>query len=137
MFFVLFLMDSMTSHAQQALRCIMEEYSKTTRFAFACNISNKIIEAIQSRCAIIRYSRLTSEEIYSRLNTIAEAEDVTITDNGMQALIFTADGDMRQAINNMQSTHSGFGVITPENVYKVDSSIQLMNRFVINRILLL
>lgn len=35
--------DSMTEGAQQALRRIMEVYSSTTRFAFACNQSDKII----------------------------------------------------------------------------------------------
>jgi replication factor C subunit 2/4 len=37
----------------------------------------------------------------------------------LEAIIFTAEGDMRQGINNLQSTHSGFGFVNPENVYKV------------------
>lgn len=44
---------------------------------------------------------------------------VKFSDQGLQALIFTAEGDMRQAINNLQSTHSGFGFVSPENVYKI------------------
>ncbi|KAL7670685.1 hypothetical protein ACOME3_005613 [Neoechinorhynchus agilis] len=53
--------DSMTEAAQQALRRTMEVYATTTRFALACNNSEKIIEAIQSRCAIIRFGRLPDE----------------------------------------------------------------------------
>jgi replication factor C subunit 2/4 len=111
--------DNMTIGAQQALRRIMEEYSHTTRFALACNYSNKIIEAIQSRCAILRYTKLSEAEILMRLKEIAESEAVAYTDDGFEALLFTASGDMRQAINNLQSTHAGFEYINSENVFKV------------------
>ena len=44
---------------------------------------------------------------------------VKYNDDGLTALIFTAEGDMRQAINNLQSTHSGFGFVSADNVFKV------------------
>ncbi|NP_990861.1 replication factor C subunit 2 [Gallus gallus] len=111
--------DSMTDGAQQALRRTMEIYSKTTRFALACNASDKIIEPIQSRCAVLRYTKLTDSQILARLLKIVEKEDVPYTDDGLEAIIFTAQGDMRQALNNLQSTYSGFGFINSENVFKV------------------
>lgn len=111
--------DSMTTGAQQALRRTMEVYANTTRFALACNVSSKIIEPIQSRCAILRYTRLTDAEILSRLEYICTAEKVPYTAEGMSALLFTSDGDMRNAINNMEATYSGFGSITDVNVFKV------------------
>ncbi|KAF8516704.1 P-loop containing nucleoside triphosphate hydrolase protein [Hysterangium stoloniferum] len=111
--------DSMTAGAQQALRRTMEIFSNTTRFALACNMSNKIIEPIQSRCAILRYAKLRDTEILERLLEICEAEKVEYNEDGLTALIFTAEGDMRQAINNLQSTHSGFGFVNGENVFKV------------------
>lgn len=53
----------MTDGAQQALRRIMEIYSSSTRFALACNTSEKIIEPIQSRCAMLRYGRLSDADV--------------------------------------------------------------------------
>ncbi|XP_077370236.1 replication factor C subunit 2 isoform X4 [Festucalex cinctus] len=111
--------DSMTDGAQQALRRIMEIYSKTTRFALACNASDKIIEPIQSRCAVLRYSKLTDGQILARLQEVVEKERLSVSDDGLEAIIFTAQGDMRQALNNLQSTNSGFGYINSENVFKV------------------
>lgn len=66
----------MTSGAQQALRRTMEIYSNTTRFGLACNTSSKIIEPIQSRCALVRFSRLSDQEILGRLMIVIEAEQV-------------------------------------------------------------
>ena len=68
--------DSMTSAAQQALRRTMELFSNTTRFCLACNISTKIIEAIQSRAAILRYSRLSNEHVLECLLKVCQAEQI-------------------------------------------------------------
>jgi replication factor C subunit 2/4 len=68
----------MTSGAQQALQRTMEIYSSTTRFARACNTSSKIIEPIQSRCAIVRLSRLSDEEILGRLMIVVAAEKIMV-----------------------------------------------------------
>lgn len=125
----------------------MEIYSKTTRFALACNASDKIIEPIQSRCAVLRYSKLTDGQILARLQEVVEKEGLSVSDDGLEAVIFTAQGDMRQvkrglrveglwlvacmitlltslfvriqALNNLQSTNSGFGYVNSENVFKV------------------
>jgi replication factor C subunit 2/4 len=111
--------DAMTAGAQQALRRTMELHSSTTRFALACNTSAKVIEPIQSRCAVLRFGRLSDAEVLARLQTVAAAERVATTPDGLEALIFSADGDMRQALNNLQSTAAGFGLVDREAVLKV------------------
>jgi replication factor C subunit 2/4 len=68
----------MTDGAQQALRRTMEIYSKTTRFALACNSSEKIIEPIQSRCAVIRYYKLTDAQLLSKVLEVCEKEKVSV-----------------------------------------------------------
>lgn len=98
--------DSMTTSAQQALRRTMEVYSNTTRFCLACNVSTKIIEAIQSRAAILRYSRLSHQQILSNLLKVCQAEQVKYTEGGLDAILFTAEGDMRNALNNLQASHT-------------------------------
>lgn len=83
--------DSMTGAAQQALRRTMEIFSSTTRFALACNNSTKIIEPIQSRCAILRFSRLQDAEVLSRLQQVCASERVTFDSSGLEAIIFIAE----------------------------------------------
>ncbi|CEL99846.1 unnamed protein product [Vitrella brassicaformis CCMP3155] len=111
--------DALTENAQQALRRTMELHSSTTRFALACNASTKIIEPIQSRCAVLRFTRLSDKQVTARLKHIIEEEKVDYVDSGLEALVFSAEGDMRNAINNLQSTWSGFSMVNNENVFKV------------------
>ncbi|KAG6448486.1 replication factor C subunit 2 [Manduca sexta] len=111
--------DSMTEGAQQALRRTMELYSSTTRFALAANNSEKIIEPIQSRCAVLRYSRLTDAQILAKIIEVCQKENLSYTEEGVSAIVFTAQGDLRSALNNLQSTAQGFGHISPDNVFKV------------------
>ncbi|KAL1132574.1 hypothetical protein AAG570_010526 [Ranatra chinensis] len=111
--------DSMTDGAQQALRRTMEIYSSTTRFALACNNSEKIIEPIQSRCAMLRYEKLKDFQVLAKIIEICKKETISHTDDGLEAIVFTAQGDMRQALNNLQSTVNGFGHVNSENVFKV------------------
>jgi replication factor C small subunit len=68
--------DNMTADAQQALRRLMEMYVSTTRFILMANYSSKIIEPIQSRCAVFRFSPLSREDVVGRLKMISEREGV-------------------------------------------------------------
>ncbi|KAJ3358381.1 replication factor C subunit 4 [Allomyces javanicus] len=112
--------DSMTAGAQQALRRTMELYSSTTRFALACNTSNKVIEPIQSRCAILRFARLSDTQVLSRVRTVAQRENVPMTPAGLEAVVFCADGDLRLAINHLQAAASAAsGMVDADQVFKV------------------
>eukprot|EP00331_Platyophrya_macrostoma_P015342 CAMPEP_0176470450 /NCGR_PEP_ID=MMETSP0127-20121128/40460_1 /TAXON_ID=938130 /ORGANISM="Platyophrya macrostoma, Strain WH" /LENGTH=259 /DNA_ID=CAMNT_0017864741 /DNA_START=149 /DNA_END=928 /DNA_ORIENTATION=+ len=111
--------DSLTEGAQQALRMIISDYSDTTRFILSCNDSTKLIDAIQSRFAILRFTKLNDKQVLGRLQQIVEREKIKCDNSGYEALIFTAEGDMRQAINNLQATHTGFGEVKKEYVFRV------------------
>ena len=98
--------DSMTSGAQQALRRTMEVFSATTRFALACNVSTKIIEPIQSRCGIIRFSRLADKEVLERLVRVAELEKVA-TVQGARRRAAPAGGASRGPAATPRLTRDG------------------------------
>ena len=108
--------DSMTPAAQQAMRRIMEKYSNTTRFVFACNMSEKVIEPIQSRCAIVRFTKVEEGEIATRLSQICTSQGVNFTKDGIDALAVLCDGDMRAAVNGLQATAVRYGLVNAENV---------------------
>lgn len=96
--------DALTKDAQNAMRRSMERYSRVCRFILSCNYSSKIIEPIQSRCALFRFRPLKDEAIKKRLHFIAEKEGLSITEEAMNVLLVSAEGDLRRAINMLQSS---------------------------------
>lgn len=108
--------DSLTSDAQNAMRRTMENYTQTCRFILSCNYSSKIIEPIQSRCAVFRFKRLKKEDVKKRLEEIAGKESIEYTSGGLDSILYVAEGDMRHAVNLLQST-AALGKVDEENVY--------------------
>lgn len=94
--------DSLTYDAQAALRRTMEKYSGICRFILSCNYSSKIIDPIQSRCAVFRFKPLTSDDIRGFLTMIVTKENVDIDDDALAGLVHVARGDMRRAVNSLQ-----------------------------------
>ncbi|OYT25830.1 MAG: replication factor C small subunit [Thermofilum sp. ex4484_82] len=111
--------DNMTSDAQQALRRTMELYSRSTRFCLIANYVSKIIEPIQSRCAIFRFQPIPREEALQRLSYIAQSENVKVTEEGLNAIWEESHGDLRKAINILQAASALDKVVTEKVVYKV------------------
>jgi replication factor C small subunit len=113
--------DALTTDAQQALRRMMEMYASTCRFILDCNYLSRIIEPIQSRCAVFRFSKLTDNDIKEMLQRIAKAEKLTIEPKALEAIVYVSEGDMRRAINILQAAASVSKRITEESIYDVTS----------------
>jgi len=96
--------DALTKEAQQALRRTMENFTSTCRFILSCNYSSKIIDPIQSRCAIFRFKLLEKKDVDKRIALIAQSERITIQPEAFESLYEASEGDMRRAINLLQST---------------------------------
>ncbi len=113
--------DALTADAQNALRRIMEKFSNVCRFILSCNYPSKIIPPIQSRCAVFRFSPLKKEDIAKKLKEIAEKENLKLTESGLDAIIYVSEGDLRKAINVLQTAAALSNVIDDEIIYKVSS----------------
>ena len=111
--------DNMTSAAQQALRRTMESYSKNTRFILLCNYSSKIIEPIQSRCAVFRFSPLKDDEIKQRLEYISNLEKIKLNPDALKAILYVSGGDMRKAVNVLQAASASTKTIDQDAIFRV------------------
>jgi len=112
--------DQMTGPAQTALRRIMETSSRTCRFILICNYSGKIIEPIQSRCAIFRFSKLDKKAMVEHLKNIANQENINLSVEAAERIVEYSDGDLRHAINALQtaSVYKG-GTVDEKTVLQV------------------
>ncbi|MCK5149531.1 replication factor C small subunit [Candidatus Pacearchaeota archaeon] len=108
--------DALTPEAQQALRRTMENYAATCRFILSCNYSSKIIDPIQSRCAIFRFKLLEKIDIEKIIKRISETENLTISPEAAEILYEGSEGDCRKCINILQSTASISPSITEDLV---------------------
>jgi replication factor C small subunit len=95
--------DSLTSAAQHALRRTMEIYTRTCRFCLIGNYSENIIEPIQSRCSVFRFSPLSEVDAKGWIKTIASKEDVKLLEEGLEAIYEASKGDLRKATNLLQA----------------------------------
>ena len=110
--------DALTGAAQAALRRTMERYARTCRFIMSCNFSSKIIDPIQSRCAVFRFKPIKAEDLEKYLKFVASKEGLKITSEGYQAITYLAQGDLRRAINGLQMAAAAKKEITPDVVYQ-------------------
>jgi replication factor C small subunit len=113
--------DALTREAQQALRRTMENYTQTTRFILSCNYSSKIVDPIQSRCAVFRFKPLEKTEIFDLIGKIAGNENLRIDEKAKQALYLVSEGDCRRLENILQSCAAIAKEITEDVVFSMAS----------------
>ena len=101
--------DTMTPDSQFALRRIMEEYSKITRFCIICNYHNKIIDPIISRCSLFRFKPINQDNIMDKLKYICSKENFICSNTILNKIINISRGDLRKAINLLQKCYNSYG----------------------------
>lgn len=113
--------DALTPEAQHALRRTMENFATTTRFFLICNYSSKIIEPIQSRCSIFRFRRMSEDDMKRFIDRIVKGEKLKISEDGIKAVLYLSEGDLRKIANLLQAAAVLKEKITEDVVYEVAS----------------
>ncbi|MBI2084573.1 MAG: replication factor C small subunit [Candidatus Aenigmarchaeota archaeon] len=113
--------DALTQEAQQALRRTMENYTNVTRFVLLCNYSSKIIEPVQSRCAVFRFKVLDDADIKKYVERVVEGEKLKIDAKAIDAAVYLAEGDLRKVANILQASAATKEKITEDVVYDIAS----------------
>lgn len=114
--------DALTNDAQGALRRIMEQYAHTCRFILSCNYSSKIIEPIQSRCAVFRFRPLPDAEVMSQVMDVAKLEGVSLANDAAEALVRISQGDLRKAITALQVAAALETNVSRELIYETSAT---------------
>ncbi len=116
--------DALTSDAQQALRRTMEQFSDNCRFILSCNYSSKIIDPIQSRCAVFRFNRLEEEDVKKYITRIAEEEGFKVSEEAVKAVLRVAGGDLRRVTNILQTATMQNDKVEEEDIYGAAASLK-------------
>ena len=116
--------DSLTQDAQQALRRTMEQFSDNCRFIMSCNYSSKIIDPIQSRCAVFRFNRLEEDKVKEYIQRLGEKEDFQISEDAIDAIMRVSSGDLRRVTNILQTAAIQTDKIDEEDIYGVAASLR-------------
>jgi replication factor C subunit 2/4 len=111
--------DSITIKAQHLLANILGTYKKTVRIVFICNDCTQITETIQSRCMIIKYAKINTENLYNKIKSILLLENIKYDEDAIYNLLYISDNDIRQSINNLECIYYSFGYLSTENIYKL------------------
>ena len=114
--------DALTSDAQGALRRIMEQNAETCRFILSCNYSSKIIEPIQSRCAVFRFRPLAEDQVLEMVKSVAANEDINLDEDAAEAIAHVSLGDLRKAITSLQVAASLNPNVTRDLVYETTAT---------------
>ena len=110
--------DNITPKAQRLINSIMEKYP-LTRFAFTCNNSSAVIESIQSRCIIIRFTKPPVESFISRVKNICEKEHIDYEEDALRYLFDICQKDLRRTLNMLELIYVAEKKITIDNILKI------------------
>ena len=110
--------DNITPKAQRLINSIMEKYPMT-RFAFTCNNSSAVIESIQSRCIIIRFTKPPIDKFIERIKSICILETIDYDEEALKYLFDICQKDLRKTLNMLELVFRSEGRISIQNILNI------------------
>ncbi|MCS7118209.1 MAG: replication factor C small subunit [Thaumarchaeota archaeon] len=111
--------DMLTAEAQHAFRRVMEQFSGTCRFILVANYFNRIIEPIQSRCAVFRFKPIDESGVRQMVERVSKGEGIVVEEGAVRALFDVSEGDLRKVLNLLQTASIYSRTVTADLVYRV------------------
>lgn len=111
--------DYINDSAQHSLRQLLEKYGESTKFIFVSNNSNKIIEKIQSRCEILKFNKINNTDMITYIEKICKLENLSYDDQAIFKIVSFSNGDLRCAINYLETIYLGANEITNKTMFNV------------------
>ena len=109
--------DTLDEASQIELKRLMEKYYANIRFCLICNYIDKIIPSLQSRCTRFRFTSIETKDMKKRLLHVVQKENVNIESKAINAIINISKGDLRKALNLLQSSYLTYTYITAQQIY--------------------
>jgi replication factor C subunit 2/4 len=81
---------------------------------------------------IIKYSKITKENLLKKIKSICINENMNYTDDAINKLLFLSDYDIRQSINNLECIYYSGNDFNENNIYNI---LDKPKPFYINNIL--
>ena len=105
-FVILDEVDYMTKNAQQALRYLLQNYSRSVRFCLICNYISRIDDGLQNEFLRLRFNQLPQDDIITFLRKISDCEQLNMNQKSLTCVQQLYKSDIRSMINFMQSNQN-------------------------------
>ena len=94
--------DLINDQSQQVFRNCIDKYSHNVHFLASCTNIQKVIDAIQSRCCIIKIKPFKKTLLNKIFNKIKKKENIIIDKKAQELILNICNNSIRQLINYLE-----------------------------------
>lgn len=115
--------DLINEQSQQVFRNCIDKYNHNVHFLCSCTNTQKVIDSIQSRCAIIKIKPIQKNILKHILKKIKKKENIIIDDEAEEFVLLICNNSIRLLINYLEKFKLINEVINLENATNICTNI--------------